>query len=269
MNSERLIGRILTREDVTARQREEMFALMDCYYAGMRREEFESDLDEKEWVIQIVDSQTHAIRGFSTQMMLQAKRRGRTVRALFSGDTIVDRQYWTGNPLAKLWGQFALVLIDACAGEELYWFLITKGFRTYRFLPVFFHEFYPREGTPTPPWAKETIDAFAAAKFPHAYDAAAGIVRSVRFACRLRPGVGAIDEARASDPHVRYFVARNPGHSRGDELCCLAPLTRENFTRAAYRTIGATTGTGILFGQTGNPGQGSLPQDSRPLPVVG
>jgi hypothetical protein len=43
---------------------------------------------------------------------------------------------------------------------------------------------------------------------------------------------------RLRDPFVRFFVERNPGHARGDALCCLAPLTRANFTPAAYRVIG-------------------------------
>jgi hypothetical protein len=246
MNGMRLVGRIVPREDLTTRQRDEMFALMDRYYAGMQRESFEADLQEKKWVIQVVDSHTEAIRGFSTQMLLSVKSNGRTIRALFSGDTIVDRDCWTGNPLAKLWGRFALWLIDAHGGEDLYWFLISKGFRTYRFLPLFFHEFYPRRQAPTPKWAKETIDALAAAKFHDAYDPESGIVRQGAVACRLRAGVGDIDGGRASDPDVRYFAEQNPGHARGDELCCLAPLTRENFTRAAYRTIGTPPGSGGL-----------------------
>ena len=45
---------------------------------------------------------------------------------------------------------------------------------------------------------------------------------------------GSIGE-RLRDPHVRFFHGRNPDHARGDELCCLAPLTRANFTPAAYR----------------------------------
>ena len=44
--------------------------------------------------------------------------------------------------------------------------------------------------------------------------------------------------SRLRDPHVRYFAELNPGHARGDELCCIAPLTRENFTLAAQRVIG-------------------------------
>jgi hypothetical protein len=39
---------------------------------------------------------------------------------------------------------------------------------------------------------------------------------------------------------VRFFLERNPHYDRGDELCCLAPLTQENFTRAAYRVINAS-----------------------------
>jgi hypothetical protein len=67
---------------------------------------------------------------------------------------------------------------------------------------------------------------------------------------------------------VRFFIERNPGHARGDELCCLAPLTRENFTRAAYRTIGPPTGSGVFFGHTGHRLESTLAEnDSRPLPV--
>jgi hypothetical protein len=43
---------------------------------------------------------------------------------------------------------------------------------------------------------------------------------------------------RLVDPHVRFFVERNPEHAMGDELCCIAPLTGDNFTKAARRVIG-------------------------------
>jgi hypothetical protein len=55
---------------------------------------------------------------------------------------------------------------------------------------------------------------------------------------RLRPGVADLTPGRLRDPHVDFFARRNPGHPRGDELCCLAPLTRGNFTAAAWRVIG-------------------------------
>jgi hypothetical protein len=142
-----------------------------------------------------------------------------------------------------LWGRFVLGLIDAAPDEPLDWFLISKGYRTYRFLPVFFREFYPRHDTPTPPEVLARLDAFGSIKFPARYDSAAGVVRADGDGCRLRPGVADIPPPRLSDPHVRFFAEQNPRHALGDELCCLAPLSRANFTRAAWRVMDEGRGT--------------------------
>ena len=120
----------------------------------------------------------------------------------------------------------------------MYWFLIVKGYKTYRFLPLFFHEFYPRCDTVTPSWAQRLINRLGASRFPSQYDAHTGLVRAQPNGCRLRAGVADITTQRLRDPHVRFFAQSNPGHTAGDELCCVAPLTRENFTAAARRVIG-------------------------------
>jgi hypothetical protein len=238
MKSMKLAGQLNRIADVTEKQRDEMFALMEMYYENMDRAVFESDLAEKDWIIQLVEPQSGVVRGFSTQMLIDLELQGRPVAALFSGDTIVDREYWGNNPLTQIWGRFALWLMDTNPGPELYWFLITKGYKTYRFLPVFFHEFYPRFDVPTPRRAQRLIDALGRHKFAASYDDPMGIVRAERFGCRLRPNVAEITPGRSLDPHVQFFAARNPGHERGDELCCIAPLTRANFRPAAYRAIG-------------------------------
>jgi hypothetical protein len=82
------------------------------------------------------------------------------------------------------------------------------------------------------------LDALGRGRYPTEYDAAEGILRATPLQYRLRAGLADVTPERLRDPHVRFFHARNPGHARGDELCCLAPLTRENFTPAAYRVIG-------------------------------
>ena len=235
----KLNGRLVRVADVTDSERNEMFSLMETYYEHMDRSVFEADLDEKQWVILLQDPRDSVVHGFSTQMMLDLVVDGRPVRALFSGDTIVDHEHWAQNPLAQVWGQLALSLIDANRSAQLYWFLITKGYKTYRFLPVFFHEFYPCYDGPTPAWASRVIDALVRHKYPTAYNSAAGIVPADHFGCRLRAEVAEITSQRLRDPQVQFFAEKNPGHARGDELCCIAPLTRENFTSAAYRVIGS------------------------------
>lgn len=234
----RLQGRLLSVADVTPAQRDAMFALMDRHYENVRRRAFDADLDEKQWVILLLDPATDEVCGFSTQGVLHAAAAGRPVKALFSGDTIVDRARWGDPALAHVWGRLALSLIDAAPDAELYWFLISKGYKTYRFLPLFFHEFYPRRDAITPTGMRQVLDALARRKFPADYDAAAGVVRAGPGKDRLRPDVAEVTPERLRDPHVAFFVGRNPSHARGDELCCLAPLTRANFTAAAYRVIG-------------------------------
>ncbi len=234
----KLIGRLVHAVDLTPQDRDAMFDLMDRHYAQVSRETFEADLDEKQWVIQVLDPHTETVCGFSTQMLLEVDVAGRAIKALFSGDTIVDREHWGDNALLHVWGRLALSLIDVFGEGDLYWFLISKGYKTYRFLPVFFREFYPRYDGPTPAWAREVIDVLGRARYPAAYDPAAGIIRAWPEKDRLREGVANVTAERLRDPHVRFFAEQNPGHPQGEELCCLAPLYRDNFTTAALRVLG-------------------------------
>jgi hypothetical protein len=44
-----------------------------------------------------------------------------------------------------------------------------------------------------------------------------------------------VADGRVLDPHVRHFLALNPGYTAGDELVCLAPLDDSNLTPAGRR----------------------------------
>lgn len=235
----KLQGFLVPAASITQQQRAAMFRLMDQHYENMTWDGFVADLAEKHWVIMLRDPQTEALCGFSTQMLIDVEVEGRPIRALFSGDTIVAREHWGDTALSHIWGRLALTLIDTLGTGELYWFLISKGYKTYRFLPLFFHEFFPRVEQATPQWARRAINALAGYKYADAYDPLTGVVRASADKDRLRPGVAELTDERMRDPHIRFFAERNPGHAHGDELCCLAPLTRSNFTRAAYRVIGA------------------------------
>jgi hypothetical protein len=224
--------------DIPSDRRDEMFVLMDRHYFNVERARFEADLAEKRWVIEVCDPATGQLCGFSTQTILDVEAEGRPIKALFSGDTIIGREHWGDQALAHAWGRLALALIDAHTDAEFYWFLISKGYKTYRFLPVFFREFYPRCDVPTPDWVQPVLNALSLSRYPDEYDSTTGVIRTGPWQYRLRPDVAAVTPERLRDPHVRFFDGRNPGHIHGDELCCLAPLSRANFTRAAYRVIG-------------------------------
>src|SRR6516162_706671 len=124
----RLLGRLVPRSEISSEQRSEMFALMERYYENVSEATFSADLEEKQWAIILTDPLSERICGFSTQMLLEASVAGRPVKALFSGDTIIERERWGDRALARVWGRFALSLIDRLPTAELYWFLISKGY---------------------------------------------------------------------------------------------------------------------------------------------
>lgn len=233
----KLNGKIVSARSLEQTQISEMYRLMTAHYNNVLRDNFEKDLSEKRDVILLNEVLTGQIKGFSTLTILEQKIEGRDITALFSGDTIIDKEYWGENELPKWWGRYAFSLIDEMPNKELYWFLMSKGYKTYRFLPVFFNEFYPRYDMDFPLKEKRVLDSLAFSKFPHNYDTEKGIISFEGKKDHLKDGIADIEEARLRNKHINYFVQRNPGWKQGDELACLAPLRKSNFNSMAIRVI--------------------------------
>ena len=113
----------------------------------------------------------------------------------------------------------------------VWWLLLTSGFRTYRFLPVFWREFWPRWDAPEPP---ALLDALARERLGPAYRSDLGIARFPAPQA-LRRELAEVPEGRLADPHVAFFLDRNPGWPHGDELVCLTEIAASNLTPAGRR----------------------------------
>lgn len=234
--AERLAGCVRRVTELTSIERDRMYALLAHYFVNVTWRQFARDLAEKEWVILLTDA-AGQIQGFSTLMRLRTVVDDEPVVAFFSGDTIIHSDYWGETVLPRLWGRHVFRLAESMQDARVYWFLISSGYKTYRFLPVFFREFYPTCERPTPPAIQRRLDALAQLKFPGEYDPGRGVVR-LAAATPLRSGVAEITEQRLKDPHVAFFMVANPGYVRGDELACLTELTPANLTAAGRRMIG-------------------------------
>ena len=239
-NARRMAGSVVPRPRLTLSERDEMYALFEMYFSGTDRAQFESDLEEKEAVILLRDAETRQIQGFTTFMRLFARIDGQNVVAFFSGDTIVAREYWGDSLLSRLWSQTVFaeadLMIAAHAGTRVYWYLICSGYRTWRFLPVFFRDFYPNPSNPTPPFQQHLLDELGQRKYGDQYQAGSGVVK-LRNATPLRFGIGEVTEQRLRDAHVAFFARMNPGHEQGDELACITAISRSNLTRAGARMV--------------------------------
>jgi hypothetical protein len=229
----RLHGRVAARLALDPKTRDAMFALLAAHFAGVDRSTFDRDLDEKSCAILLEDSDG-VLRGFTTLLVYESRVDGTAVSVIYSGDTIVERTWWGSPVLARTWIAAALTAAPAGDPREVYWLLLTSGFRTYRFLPVFFQEFYPRFDAVTPLRQARLLDSLAHERFGHEYDAGAGVVRFARPQV-LAPDLIALPEGRMPDRHIAFFVERNAGFVRGDELVCLTRIDERNLTAAGRR----------------------------------
>lgn len=230
-------GEVVTPGALSPAERARMLALMQAHFEGVEAAAFFQDLEEKAWVVLLRDPEG-VVQGFSTLRLLHVEVAGKPVRALFSGDTIVAREVWGPPALPATWGRFVFELASQQGEGPLYWFLISKGVRTYRYLPLYFHRFWPRPEGGDAGFEGEVLDALATAKFGTRYDPKAGVVRAKPGGDRLRPELAEVPEGRLNDPHVAFFLAANPGFAEGDELACLAELSEANLTAAARRVRG-------------------------------
>jgi len=204
----RLVGSVVPRAQLKPADRDRMYELLSTYFEGTRRSQFESDLAEKESVVILRDSDQCLIQGFSTMVRMEVMVDSKSIVAFFSGDTIVAAEFWGESILSRLWSQTVFAEAESIVAQrpstEVYWFLICSGYKTYRFLPVFFREFYPNPFSETPDYMQRILNTLGSAKFGECYDPHSGVVRFPD-ATPLREGVADITDRRLNDPIVAFF----------------------------------------------------------------
>ncbi len=229
-----LTSQTLPRAELTDETIREMFRVFSENFEQTSLEVFQRDLGNKNWVILLRNTEHNAIQGFSTLALYETCFNRQRISVVYSGDTIIRREYWGTPELPRSWVHTVLEK-SAHMPQPLYWLLISSGYKTYRFLTVFYKEFYPRHDQPTPPKMQALMDHLARERFGADYHPDLGIVRFKDGATPLREGVAEVTDERLHDPHVAFYIERNPGHINGDELVCLTRVHPDNFTPAGRR----------------------------------
>lgn len=212
-----------------------MYTLMQRYYINVNRKQFIKDLTEKEYVISL--NHDGILRGFSTWMTLHHKTQGHNVNIIFSGDTIIEKDYWGSLALPLAWVRLMLTTFEQNPGQKLYWLMTSKGYKTYRYLPVFFQRFYPCYGS-KPPLFEETLGiGLGDLRYGKRFNPKNWVIKARPNGQRLRPGIAEIPPERLRDRHIAFFSANNPNHAQGDELLCLAECHTNNLRPFILRQL--------------------------------
>jgi hypothetical protein len=224
-----LVSETVHRSDLSQATIAEMFNIFSESFEQVTREIFEHDLNGKDWIILLHDEQSR-VQGFSTLALYETEFESRRMSVVYSGDTIIRREFWGTPQLPSAWIKTVLEK-SAHMPQPLY----SSGYKTYRFLSVFYKTFYPHYAYPTPPDIQGLMNYLATERFGEEYLPHLGVVRFKVGASPLRPGVAEVTEDRLKDPHVAHYILLNPHHDQGDELVCITQVHPDNFTPAGRR----------------------------------
>ncbi len=217
--------------------RREMYSLFARYYDATTYDRFVGDLSAKDFVLLLFDERSK-LRGFSTLEISRTCVLGHEIQVAFSGDTIIEREFWGSQALAFAWLRHIGHESAAAPDLPMLWLLTVKGHRTYRYLPTFGLRFTPDWRRPDQPRLTAMRDALAAGQFGSAYNPATGLVKFPSPRGHLALEWAVPSERERARPDVRYFLEKNPGYAQGDELVCLCHLSEDNMwplTRRVYR----------------------------------
>jgi hypothetical protein len=223
-----LKGNAVAVNELTLGEVKRCFKIMQIYYENITEANFISDLLKKQDVVLLFD-ENGEIRGFTTLAIFDFD--GNT-QLLYSGDTIVEKEFWGDHDLMRVWIQNALKHSENYSGET-YWLLLSKGYKTYKYLTSFFNEYYPDADNKTPENIQSLMDNFAVSQFGDRYKN--GVFNEGKD--YLKAEYAEIDERKRKDKHIAFFLEKNPGYIVGDELVCIAKLSKENLNRMGRKIL--------------------------------
>lgn len=222
--SMKLAAQTVAFAELTDSVRDAMWGIFTSYYDAVTRATFDQDLAKKRDVILLRDSGDGSLRGFSTLTLFNREIGGRRMVAIFSGDTIVDPDYWGQAVLQRAFFSYIIKTKLRHPLRPVYWFLISKGYKTYLLLSRNFPEYWPRHDRATPPWQSQLMAELASSLYPDAWKPELGLLQFPSGMGSLREGLAPIRADMLGHPDIQYFVQKNPAHARGDELCCLGKI---------------------------------------------
>ena len=225
LKNNKLVASVIHPTEISVIELKRMYHLFSQYYEGHPYEAFKHDLLEKDDVILLKSKDSKEIQGFSTIIKVNITKNEKNYHGMYSGDTVVATEYWGSSALGIMFLKYLWWHKIKNPFSPIYWFLISKGYKTYLLMANNFQTHYPRFEEKTPVYYQEVMDSFYAKKFKETYSAEKNLMTPVGESCHVKHDVAEIDEELLKIPRVKFFNKMNPDWHTGTELCCIARMT--------------------------------------------
>lgn len=235
MKSRNRYSLVQTIDELSEADRRKMFGIMQEHFAGLSEEKFNSDLDEKNWVVRVNDA-SGDIQGFSTLKLMEQEIDGELIYGFYSGDTVLSVEA-TGDPSwIAAWGDHVFSQAELLKPAKSYWVLLSSSFRTYTIISSCYKKFLPNPTEEFDPKLRRIMSNFIKQKFPYEYDEQKNLV-SLKEPVSYKEK----DMINLNFNHKRantsYFYQANPNYKNGDMLGCITEITPSNLTKVGVRLV--------------------------------
>lgn len=228
----KIYTRYHTVDTITVQDIRDMFKVFCRYYENTSLEQFIADLGKKTGAFVVRRESDDAIVGFSTLGIYSMKVDGRKVRGFFSGDTIVEKEYWGHGAINNAFLKRLLIEAIKDPFTAQYWFLISKGYKTFLLLSRNFPEYYPcpqDKVTKDDGHMKNIVQAYCEQLFPGVLNKDSMVLDFGEGANCLKSNITPITNDMRGDTDIDFFAQCNPEWERGCELPCLGRADLLNF----------------------------------------
>ncbi|MCG8394404.1 MAG: hypothetical protein MI745_15095 [Pseudomonadales bacterium] len=224
-NNARLKARYVPLSRVSVPVMRRMYEIYSGYYENISLDLFCKDMVEKNGVFLVEERATKRVVGFSTMKTLDMNIEGRRVKGVFSGDTIIEQQYW-GNKALHVAFFFRMIREKfRHPFRPLFWLLISKGYKTYLLMANNFQNYYPNPESNSRAMEK-MVDDYCERLFPGCYCSERKLLDFGEGYTHLKSDVADItDEMRRENEKIQFFERRNPTWRRGTELPCIGEIS--------------------------------------------
>lgn len=222
---------------ISVKDLKRMYGIYQKYYANTSYEIFETDFLKKTGVFLIREPKNKHIVGFSTILERDFLVDGKAQHAFFSGDTIIEQEYWGSRALQRAMYRYIVAYKFRHPFNPAYWILISKGFKTYLLLANNYYSYYPHYGDKNNR-LEEYVTSYCEQYFKEYYDPKTGLINFGNDYQPLKGEVAPITkEMRQKNQKIEFFENKNPTWEDGTELPCIGEITWFDMYRYVERFL--------------------------------
>jgi hypothetical protein len=203
----------------------EMHKVFVQYYHNANLHNFVTDMGKKTGVIILQEKNTKKIIGFSTWTELDITTDGKKSIGIFSGDTVVEKEYWGNKELQKTFVKQLLKTKIKNPQTSVFWLLISKGYKTYLLLTNNFPKHYPSHKSNNIK-LESIVDDYCEQLYPDAYNKDNRLLNFGDNYQYLKDDVAEITPHMTDENlEIRHFTKLNPSWQQGTELPCVGEVS--------------------------------------------